>query len=187
MKESYNFLILAKKYLFRFTKFYFSHLICLFKINTNNIVNKPKKNHQIFINMVKENQLSRENINTYNLIKKNKFYNELIKININERFFSDLEAIILFIGYSRSGHSLVGSLLDAHPEILISHELHFMKHLLSGVTANNIAESIVINSAIFNKNGREYTGYDYSIDGQYQGKVKRLRVLGDKKVMGQLE
>ena len=184
MKESYNFLILAKQYLFRFTKFYFSHLISLFKINTNNIVNKPKKNHQIFINMVKENQLSRENINTYNLIKKNKFYNELIKINIDERFFSDLEAIILFIGYSRSGHSLVGSLLDAHPEILISHELHFMKHLLSGVTANNIAESIVINSAIFNKDGREYTGYDYSIDGQYQGKVKRLRVLGDKKGNG---
>ena len=59
-----------------------------------------------------------------------------------------------------------------------------MKHLLSGVTANNIAESIVINSAIFNKNGREYTGYDYSIDGQYQGKVKRLRVLGDKKGNG---
>lgn len=184
MKESYNFLILAKQYLFRFTKFYFSHLISLFKINFNNIVNKPKKNHQIFINMVKENQLSRENINTYNLIKKNKFYNELIKINIDEKFFSDLEAIILFIGYSRSGHSLVGSLLDAHPEILISHELHFMKHLLSGVTVNNIAESIVINSAIFNKNGREYTGYDYSIDGQYQGKVKRLKILGDKKGNG---
>ena len=59
-----------------------------------------------------------------------------------------------------------------------------MKHLLSGVTANNIAESIVINSAIFKKNGREYTGYDYSIDGQYQGKVKRLRILGDKKGNG---
>jgi len=134
--------------------------------------------------MVKENQLSRENINTYNLIKKNKFYTELIKMNVDEKFFNNLEAIILFIGYSRSGHSLVGSLLDAHPEILISHELHFMKHLLSGVTAKTIAESMAINSAIFNKNGREYTGYDYSIDGQYQGKVKRLRVLGDKKGNG---
>ena len=64
----------------------------------------------------------------------------------------------------------------------------FMKHLLSGVTANNIAESIVINSAIFNKNGREYTGYDYSIDGQYQGKKSSaLEFLETKKVMGQLE
>ena len=184
MKELYNFFILTKQYVLRFTKYYFFHLICIIKINTNNITNNSKKNHPIFIDMVKQNQLSRESINTYNLIKKNKFFTELIKINIDEKFFSNLEAIILFIGYSRSGHSLVGSLLDAHPEILISHELHFMKHLLSGVTANNITESMVINSAIFNKNGREYTGYDYSIDGQYQGKVKRLRILGDKKGNG---
>ena len=53
--------------------------------------------------MVKENQVSRENINTYNLIKKNRFYPELIKININEKFFNNLEAIILFIGSAEVG------------------------------------------------------------------------------------
>ena len=102
------------------------------------MANNPRKNHQIFIKMVKENQLSRENINTYSQIKKNKFHSELIKINFNKEFFSKLETIILFIGYSRSGHSLVGSLLDAHPEILVSHELHLMKHLLSGASTDKL-------------------------------------------------
>ena len=184
MKEFYNLLILGRQYLFRFTRYYLSHLICLFKISINNLANNSRRNHPIFIKMVKENQLSRENINTYSQIKRDKFHSELIKININKEFFSKLEAIILFIGYSRSGHSLVGSLLDAHPEILVSHELHLMKHLLSGTSTDKLAESMVINSAIFNQNGREYTGYDYSINGQYQGNVKTLKILGDKKGNG---
>ena len=184
MKEFYNLIILARQYLLRFTRYYFTHLISLLKITTNNMANNPRKNHQIFIKMVKENQLSRENINTYSQIKKNKFHSELIKINFNKEFFSKLETIILFVGYSRSGHSLVGSLLDAHPEILVSHELHLMKHLLSGASTDKLTESMVINSAIFNQNGRAYTGYDYSIDGQYQGRVKTLKILGDKKGNG---
>lgn len=29
---------------------------------------------------------------------------------------------MLFIGHARSGHSLIGAILDAHPEIIIPHE-----------------------------------------------------------------
>jgi hypothetical protein len=35
--------------------------------------------------------------------------------------FPDVHAFCLFDGYSRSGHSLVGALLDAHPKITIAH------------------------------------------------------------------
>ncbi len=38
----------------------------------------------------------------------------------------------MFIGYPRSGHSLIGSLLDAHPNIIISHELNVLKKLYMG-------------------------------------------------------
>ena len=41
---------------------------------------------------------------------------------------SQLERFCLFVGYPRSGHSLVGSLLDAHPDIAISHELHVLRY-----------------------------------------------------------
>ena len=32
----------------------------------------------------------------------------------------------MFIGYQRSSHSLVGAILDAHPEIIIPHEYDLM-------------------------------------------------------------
>ena len=33
----------------------------------------------------------------------------------------------MFIGYPRSSHSLVGAILDAHPEIIIPHEYHIIE------------------------------------------------------------
>ena len=38
-----------------------------------------------------------------------------------------VEAFCIFIGYPRSGHSLLGSLLDAHPEMVIAHELDVLR------------------------------------------------------------
>ena len=38
-----------------------------------------------------------------------------------------MHAFCLFVGYSRSGHSLVGALLDAHPEITIAHQVNGLK------------------------------------------------------------
>ena len=35
---------------------------------------------------------------------------------------SHLTAFLLFVGYSRSGHTLVGSLLDGHPNAIIGNE-----------------------------------------------------------------
>jgi hypothetical protein len=37
--------------------------------------------------------------------------------------FRDITAYVTSVGYPRSGHSLVGSLINAHPEALIAHEL----------------------------------------------------------------
>jgi hypothetical protein len=36
--------------------------------------------------------------------------------------YDDVEVFCLFVGYTRSGHSLVGTVLDAHPEAVIAHE-----------------------------------------------------------------
>lgn len=184
MADFYNFLIVVNLYISRFTKYYLEHFFCLIRIITNEILDNSEKNHKVFTDMVKNNQLSREKIETYNIIQKNKCIYKYLGLKIDEKFFNNLESIILFIGYSRSGHSLVGSLLDAHPEILVSHELHVVKHLMSGKSKDDILRSMAINSALFNKNGREYTGYDYSIKGQFQGKVKTLKVIGDKKGNG---
>ena len=41
--------------------------------------------------------------------------------------YDDVETFVMFIGYPRSSHSLVGSILDAHPEIIIPNEYHIIQ------------------------------------------------------------
>ena len=36
--------------------------------------------------------------------------------NLNRRKYKEIQDLCLFIGYGRSGHTLVASLLDAHPD-----------------------------------------------------------------------
>ena len=40
--------------------------------------------------------------------------------------YDSIETFVMFIGYPRSSHSLVGAILDAHPEIIIPHEYHIV-------------------------------------------------------------
>lgn len=91
---------------------------------------------------------------------------------------------LFFVGYSRSGHSLVGSLLDAHPEIAVAHEQHALKHLAAGRPYLEVARAMQYNAQIFQRLGRHYTGYDYQVPGQYQGSTRRPVIVGDKKGNG---
>lgn len=34
----------------------------------------------------------------------------------------ELRTFLFFIGYPRSGHSLIGSIIDAHPQAIVAHE-----------------------------------------------------------------
>ena len=45
------------------------------------------------------------------------------------RLYDGVETFVLFIGYPRSCHSLVGAILDAHPEIIIPHEYNILAKL----------------------------------------------------------
>ena len=38
------------------------------------------------------------------------------------KLYDGIQTFVLFIGYGRSGHSLVAAILDAHPKIVIAHE-----------------------------------------------------------------
>ena len=41
--------------------------------------------------------------------------------------YDEVETFVMFIGYPRSSHSLVGAILDAHPEIIIPHEFNVLQ------------------------------------------------------------
>lgn len=129
--------------------------------------------------LVRNIQLARESMVTYRRLAR------LSKpANFDLRPAEELQRFVLFIGYSRSGHSLVAALLDAHPNVVVSHELHAVKHLKAGSAFSDVARAIQLNSYYFNHFGRGYTGYDYQVPGQHQGHCTELKVLGDKKANG---
>ncbi|HEX2878174.1 MAG TPA: sulfotransferase [Polyangiaceae bacterium] len=86
-----------------------------------------------------------------------------------------------FIGYPYSGHSLVGSLLDAHPNMIFAHELHALSYIRAGFTQQLLFYSLLENSRAFTAEGRTWNGYQYSVPNQWHGRYRELRVIGDKK------
>ena len=101
-----------------------------------------------------------------------------------EDLFSNLETYCMFIGYPRSGHSLVGSLLDAHPEMIIAHEVNALNLFARGFSARKIYYLLLKSSQRQAQAGRKETKYSYQVPHQWQGKFTTLKVIGDKKGSG---
>jgi hypothetical protein len=97
------------------------------------------------------------------------------------RLFREVQTYCMFIGYPRSGHSLVGSLLDAHRNMVIAHELDALRYLAAGFGRKEIYSLIMANDQQFTEKGRDWTGYQYRVPNQWQGRYERLQVIGDKK------
>jgi hypothetical protein len=95
--------------------------------------------------------------------------------------FGDLENFCFFIGYSRSGHTLIGTALNAHPEVVISHELDAVRYIRHGFRRRQLFSLILQRDQHFGTMGRTWSGYKYDIPDQFQGRYERLRVLGDKR------
>jgi len=94
---------------------------------------------------------------------------------------AEVERFCLFVGYPRSGHSLLGSLLDAHPEVVIAHELNVLRYVKYGFPRDPIFALLWENARSHAEAGRVQTGYGYAVPGQWQGRARRLRVIGDKR------
>ena len=96
---------------------------------------------------------------------------------------------MFFVGVARSGHSIVGAILDSHPHIVISNELNVFRNLLNipDITKSTLFNKIwntsyekAINS---DKLGMHSTdkGYSLAVDGLYQGMYHSyIDVISDK-------
>lgn len=90
----------------------------------------------------------------------------------------------LFIGHARSGHSIVGALLDAHPQIAISDELDALSYVAAGFSRRQVLSlSIAVAQGQARrerrKAGRAGVTYSYFVPGQFQGRHEGLAVVGD--------
>ncbi len=99
----------------------------------------------------------------------------------HRRDFEGVECYCMFVGYPRSGHSLIGSLLDAHPDMIIAHELDALKYVEAGLSREQLFCLLLENSRRFTEQGRVWQEYSYQVNSQWQGRFRTLRVIGDKK------
>ena len=98
-----------------------------------------------------------------------------------QSLFEQIERYCMFVGWGRSGHSLVGQLLNAHREALIAHEAHALLYLDLGLTVEQVYAMLLRRDRAFARRGRQWTGHDYRVPGLMQGDFERLTVIGDKK------
>jgi hypothetical protein len=92
-----------------------------------------------------------------------------------------VRSFLVFVGHPRSGHSLVGALLDAHPNMVVAHELDVLKYLEAGYHRDQLLALVLEHSAGNAARGRRSWGYSYAVPGQWQGRYERLEVVGDKR------
>lgn len=118
-----------------------------------------------------------------NIARKARLFGDYVAANRAARRsppFDDLKCFCLFVGYPRCGSSLLGSLIDAHPDAVIAHEANALKAVRYGFGRDALRQYLLRNSARFTAAGRVYTGYSYAVPGQWQGRHRTLRVIGDK-------
>jgi hypothetical protein len=102
----------------------------------------------------------------------------------DRKLFADVKNYCTFIGHPRSGHSLIGSLLDAHPEMSVAHEADALNLLNASFSRRQVFSYLIRNSRQFARRGRGWSGYSYEVAGQWQGRWSTLRVIGDKNAGG---
>ena len=105
---------------------------------------------------------------------------------------SDVRRFVFFVGYPRSGHSIVGSMLDAHPNAIIAHEYnlfrlwantrsgsnkHSRSHLFNALFKNSVESAT---TGWRSKDKVQKKGYSLEIEHQWQAKFQKLLVIGDK-------
>lgn len=102
----------------------------------------------------------------------------------NRETLAGVRSMCLFLGHARSGHSIVGALLDAHPQIIISDELDALRYIDAGFTADQVLSLSLIVSERQARHARRKAGqdgatYSYAVPDQWQGTHRDLRVIGD--------
>jgi hypothetical protein len=96
----------------------------------------------------------------------------------------NIKTYCMFIGHTKSGGSLLGSLLDAHPDIILADEVNVLRYISAGFSRDQIYYLILAKSQKQARKGRRYSFgkvYSYLVPGQWQGRFDRLQVIGDSK------
>ena len=113
--------------------------------------------------------------------------------SLSQDVIDTVQTFVLFVGYPRSGHSILGSMMDAHPHMLIAHELFLLgewwtiQEQASHDITKQLVFRVIYNNSCANavkgwRNSSENTkGYSLKMRSPWMGRYNgSLRVVGDK-------
>lgn len=103
----------------------------------------------------------------------------------------NVERFVLFIGYPRSGHSIIGTMMDSHPNMVIANEFPLTRSLMSPALRNTVTKQGLFNALYLNsraemvygergEDGLERKGYLLTMNSSWQGNFSKLRIIGNK-------
>ena len=106
-----------------------------------------------------------------------------------------VEKYVFFAGYPRSGHSMIGSIMDAHPNMVIAHECLLLEKCIELWNMKTNTSIYSNKSELFNSlykdsffeskcgwrsNKNTAKGYNFNLKSKWQGTFSQLKVIGDK-------
>ena len=108
-------------------------------------------------------------------------------IKLPQSVIDGVKTFVFFVGHPCSGHSIVASLLDSHPHMVVSHEFTLFQKLSTGSLAPT--KQVIFNELWnFDRRNMQWLkthnikGYTLMVDGLYEGKyVDHIDVMGDKR------
>lgn len=108
-------------------------------------------------------------------------------IPLTKTAIESVEKFVIFIGYPRSGHSIVGSFMDSHPNMIIAHEYPLFMTLLQRRMSKgeifNVLYKKSYDELITGWRGKmniKNKGYSLAMDGLWQATFDHLKVIGNK-------
>ncbi len=110
---------------------------------------------------------------------------EIENICVASEFDFDAKGrLLLFVGHAHSGHSLIGALLDAHPDVCLTNEVNVVKLIQQYQLNKEQIEKVLFHAYASNQIGWKNSAYKYNLKGGFQGMSDKPEVLGDKKAGG---
>ena len=126
-------------------------------------------------------------------------YSRHEEMKLDSKTVNNVEAMLMFIAFQRTGHTLMGSSLDAHPNMVIANEYDILsnwkkyapkfrnrQYLFEQLYANSYLEAHEGDRS--SKDCLPKSKYHYVIPNQWQGQFdKKIKIIGDKKGGGTVE
>lgn len=111
------------------------------------------------------------------------YVSSFLTARVNAAAVANVDTLCLFIGHNKSGTSMLGSLLDAHPNVILSDEVDALKYIDAGFGRSQLFHVLIRASRRELIKGRvtarRLGGYAWFVPDQWQGRYSTLRVIGD--------